>query len=187
MRSLVGSHPLFDAGMEGFIFNTARKEYWRVQRWYEFDDLVSDGYLAFSKCLKAYPQLAVQDPSKDQRKHFQSLVKAAFFNRITDLAKHRMMVDEQAASSLEDEEGNSVFERKLPAEGEMGTLTALIAQLPWELKELCGKLLNGADDFERKKLTRRSIRETTNEFYCRLLGVSPEERDLVGELRSYFE
>jgi hypothetical protein len=195
--------PYYDEGMEKFILATARRELWKVPRSYDVEDLVQDGKMCYAKCYNAYVGkegrfnrnglgkectfLPVQNPDKFAKRSFQSLVKSAFINHITDLAKRRMAVDEHAVSSLEgDDDDGNIFDRKLPAQSELGTLASLLTQAPWELKQLVSVLLSGSGVFERHQVGRRKLRETTNEYYCRLLGVSPKERDLVEELKEYF-
>ena len=50
----VSEDPFFDAGVRGWIVKTAYKHYWRVSSYYEFDDLVQDGYLCYAKCLRTF-------------------------------------------------------------------------------------------------------------------------------------
>lgn len=179
-----------DAGMRGFIINTARKEFWRVASWYEFDDLVQDGYLCFAKCYSRYvrtqPHLT---GTPDERRWFQALVRTTFYNHITDLAKDRMRLHEEAASHFLSQPGETpedILEKNLPAQQELGSLSVLLAQAPWELLELIRLLAKDAGGFQWQKVGRRSLRETTNEHYCRLLQIDPQERDIVGELKEHF-
>ena len=44
---------------------------------------------------------------------------------------------------------------------------------------------DGDVKFRRARLRRRSTRETTNEFYCRLLGLDPREHDVRKLVRDY--
>lgn len=173
-----------DAGMRGFIVNTARQNFWRVASWYEFDDLVQDGYLCYYKCRRRYTEVT-------DRPHFMSLVKTAFTNHIMTLGTKHNAISEQAISQMgsEDAEGD-LLERLGPATPESTSLLVLLANAPAELQQLITALVGeGAEKlgFQRKKEFRRHIRETTNEYYCRLLGKDPETADLVGELRAYFD
>lgn len=44
---------------------------------------------------------------------------------------------------------------------------------------------DGRTKFRRSRLRRRSVRETTNELYCRLLGLDPREHDVRRMVRDY--
>ena len=90
-----------DAGMKGWIVNTAKKEFWKVAEWYEFQDLVQDGYLCYYKCRKRlHGRLLVKTPTKDQRREVQAYVKTAFLNHISTLATKRMQLHDRAISLL---------------------------------------------------------------------------------------
>lgn len=185
--------PYLDKGMKGFIVNVARKEFWKVASYYEFQDLVQDGYLCYSKCKqRLHARLQVENPTKEQRREVQAFVARAFFNHISTLASKRMGVHEQPVSSLLSEEANSeteLWDKLLPSTPEEGTLRTLLASAPAEIKQLAMLLASDGLSllgFERKRKGRRLLRETTNEYYCRLVGRNPETDDLVGRVRAYF-
>jgi hypothetical protein len=72
-----------DAGLKGWIVNTAKRNYWRVASYYELDDLISDGYLAYAVCKARYSK-KVQNKA-----HFMALFKRVYWSRIVDLASDR--------------------------------------------------------------------------------------------------
>lgn len=187
MKSL--SDVYLDQGMRGYIHSTAWREFWRVANWYEVDDLIQDGYLCYYKCVKAYPGLMVEAPTQDQRRHFMALVRTTFVNHITDLANKRTRVPEQALSRYSAEDEGPAWDEVLPSQAEEGSAMALLASAPAEIKQLV-KLLAGDGAallaFKRNKKGRKAFRETTNEFYCRLLGFDPKYEDVVGRVRAYF-
>lgn len=194
--------PYLDAGMRGWIMTEARRNHWRLAEWYSVEDLIQDGYLCYAKCVVAYPNLSSRaNPSPDDRRMFMALVIAAYRNYITDLTSHRM--HERAVSQLagENEDDNAVWERLLPPSMECGTFAVLLAQAPAELKSLfrllmddtCAgveylktrartKMVNGR---QRRVLGKVSKYETTNEHYCRLLGLDPSV-DLFAMAREHF-
>lgn len=184
-------NPYIDAGLRGFILNTARREYWRVCELCDLSDLVQDGVMLAWKCYQRYvlPRTDLTG-SKGDRRWFQALVKTSFMNHISSLAaKHKGVSVRPAAdfaALAEDGDAYDVLEQNAPPAPELGTLAALLAQAPRELLELV-RLLAGdgkeALSFLRKG---RAGRETTNEYYCRLLNVNPRERDLLKELREHF-
>lgn len=180
-----------DAGMQGFIASTAKREYWRVAGVLDLEDLIQEGYLCYYKCYRRYSDPNNRNYPKDEltASWMQAIVGRAFMNRIYDLASKKRYGFAVPASEIAaaEEAPEALLDRALPPVAETSTLRAALAQAPWELLELLRILANDgktALGFKRKSA---GGRETTNEYYCRLLGVSPKERNLVAELREYFE
>ena len=155
MKRFIRPHRL-DAGMHRWIRNTATKNLWRMPPYYDVDDLIQEGYLAYAKCALKYPHV------KEVR-HFMALVKVSFVNQIHSLANRhtkRLAVnicDELLADTA-----------SIP---EHVTFHVLVKQLPNELQELITILLNDARPMLRFT---DGTRETTNEYFCRLIGIPPE-------------
>src|SRR6185312_11865843 len=127
-----------DAGMRGWIVRTAKREYWRVAQLCDFPDLVQDGYLCYAKCRRAYldprPDLT---GTRDEKRWFQSLVKTTYTNHIHTLAAKHKGVSELPASQLAaDDSGEDAVWARLPSQPELGTLQALVASAPAEIKQL---------------------------------------------------
>lgn len=185
--------PYFDVGMSGFIVNTARREHWRVARQCDFEDLVLDGVCCFVKCRRRYvdprPELT---PTKDVRRWLQALVKTTFYNHVASLAAKHKGVSETTVTDVS-RDGDTLWgvcDRYLPSQPPLGEFYASLAKAPEELLELMRLLaVDGATalGFVRRVVGGRgSVRETTNEYYCRLLGVDPAKRDIIRELREVF-
>ncbi len=202
--------PYLDAGMKGFIVNTAKKEFWKVASYYEFADLVQDGYLCYYRCRAAYIGkqkfdcfgkpcrfLPKTNPDRIAQRHFMALVGRAFYNHISTLATKRMRVHEQPLAHLDfkshgewtSDDHAQTWDKLLPPQLEEASIYTLLVNAPAEIKQLAQLLVRDGLDllkFERKRVHRRLLRETTNEFYCRLLGVDATKRNLVEELKAYF-
>lgn len=187
--------PLLDAGIRGFIFSTARKELWRVGDWYTLDDLISDGLMCFYKCRRRYAVNrygSMEDhTTHEQQKWLMALVKTTFYRHIAGLAEKQMMVKETPASQLRREEQTEeqYLDGVAPSQGELGSMATLIASAPQEIKTLVLALANDGAEFlgyKREKKHRRALRETNNEYFCRLVGLDPKEYDFVGQVESYF-
>lgn len=193
MSSHQDKDPYLDAGMKGWIVNTAKREYWRVTELCDLQDLVQDGYLCYAKCRCAYPKLSgVKNPTKDHRRQFQALVSMAFANHISSLAVKHKGVSVQAVSQLmragEIDDG-TLLEQLMPSQPEQATFLALLASAPAEIKQLIELLISDGLDllkFERKRTHRRLLRETTNEFYCRILHLDPITHNIAEQIRTYF-
>lgn len=174
-----------DAGVKGWIFNTARDNYWRVPSWYEFDDLVMDGYLCYAKCVKAYEHTPVDYGTKAEQ--LMAATRVAFMNHIFTLArKHSLKEIPASALIREGEPDVDVLEQIAPPEEESATILTVLANAPAELKELIQLLLNDATGFARKQVSRRKLRETTNEYWCRLMGLDPATNDLRAKVEEHF-
>lgn len=186
------SDPYLDPATRGWIVNMARANFWRVASWYDLEDLVQDGYLCYYKCWNRYTFLTCKNhPLPDDKKRFMALVKAAFTNHITNLANRRTAGPEIALSQVTDEEMNQdALSAMLPAEPEGQSLRCLLNNAPQELISLVELLsAEGRDTVqylrtrlrrqavggaERVRRGRRRLRETTNEHYCRRLGLDPQ-------------
>ena len=179
--------PFLDTGMRGFIFNTARKHYWRVASWYEFDDLVQDGYLCYAKCKAKYSETVTE------KRHFMSLVQVSFLNHISTLASKRTATEEVAVSHLAAREGEdgADLEKLGGSTPESASFLSLVSGAPEEFKQLILLLADDVSEvtgFKRKSKVkhRRRFRESTNEYFCRLLGKDPQDENVVEQLRAYF-
>lgn len=171
--------------------------------WYELRDLIQDGYVCYLKCRNAYtltpPKPGTQPlntttPNKEQRRHFMSLVQTAYRNHIMTLASKFAGGSEEPTpnTSEGDERGNSLEELLPPQQEEASVLLAL-ATAPVEFKDAIERLIqDGFDgtnyarthlykDGNRVRRSRRSLRETTAEYWARVLG----EPDLPQRLGAY--
>lgn len=186
--------PYLDDGMRGWIVTTAKKNYWRVASYYELDDLIQDGYLCYSKCYSRYRHLTIKrHPLKEDRRRFMALVQVAFVNHITTLAWKRTRLDATPLSAItQAETGQAVsLEALLPEAPEEASVAALLASAPVEIKRLFQVLVDDAlsfsDMLRRKGTGRRRIgRETSNEYFCRLIGLDPQQIDIVAAVNRHF-
>lgn len=193
MTPIVTELPWLDAAMSKWIHKTARANFWRVAQLCDLEELVQDGYLCYAKCRARYvdPRKDLTG-GKDDIRWFQSLVKTTFERYIHSLAAKHKGINQVAVSQVAanpDTSDELIYDRFLPAQEEEGTLMALIATAPQEVKELM--LLLAADgldliQYQRRRFKRRLLRETTNELYCRLLGRNPAEENLVRKVRAHF-
>lgn len=162
-----------DRGVHGWIINTTRVNFWRVAGWYEFDDLVQDGFMHYQRIIAKYSN--VREP-----KQIMSLFKVCFTNHIHDLAKKRtrdtLEVCEHALG-IALENVDSVMHTSPDT-------SALVAQLPAILRSL---IIAMQTDTRVRRPCRRRVdhRETTNEKLCRIVGADPRSINLLETLRSY--
>lgn len=111
-------HIYLDEGMKRWIYRTARRHYWRVASWYDLDDLIQEGFLAYQKCQVKYARLArKRNPRPEDRRNFMALVMRAFENRIHDLASKRTIQTEDAVSRLQHDSHDFTPEEWLESRG----------------------------------------------------------------------
>lgn len=170
-----------DEGVTGWIYNQAKKHYWRVSSWYDYEDLVQDGILWFFICRDTYPEVA-------NLEHFMALFKRCYSNHITDLAYHRTRLTETPVSTIIDEAHESAFlDGILGKEYPVAELLSQLVHAPREIKQVFELLLTDtglaklAEPYQRVD----GIRETTNERLCRFLGYDPDRIDVLGRVRAY--
>lgn len=160
-----------DQGVKGWIFNTSRKEFWRVASWYEYVDLVQDGAMIYAKIVAKYPDLKTP---KDR----MNIFKRAFTNHIHDLSKKRT---KSVTEILECTLGTQLHE----IEADFFTCpdtSVTLAMLPAKLRETIHQLLTDPYVLDTFRWTGKGW-ETPMEKLARVMGVDPS-RDLLDELRT---
>jgi hypothetical protein len=194
-----------DHGLRGWIINTARKECWRLPRWYEPHDLVQDGFVCYCKCRDKYalkdpepghPPLNTDTPNEVQRRHFMALVKTAFYNHIMTLSSNFAASQEEALPESGPADERATLEKLLPPQPEEASLRVALASAPAELKDVVERLLrDGVEgtayvrsrlyvEGNRVRRGRRALRETTSQFWRRVLGDANLPKEIAAYLQS---
>lgn len=157
--------PYLDTGVRGHIVNVTREHYWKVASWFEFDDLIQEGYLAFAKCRARFvPDWGISDvwgcplspgrlidanqnahvsPTGDDMRRFMAYFQMAFNNRITDLQQHpRSKLKEVVYAALPDTQAESLEKlSEQTAELSDANLATLLANAPAEIAEMLKQIL----------------------------------------------
>lgn len=174
------TYPLPDEGAVRWLHSYARKNFWRVAAYMDYDDLIQDGYYAWVEVCWRYP-LAVANPN---RAHLMSLFKLCFSNKVTDLSRVRTkQVDDARSDIVEIYDGEAVLTF------DPFDLQTLINKAPQVIKDALALF---AKDDTRKEIQKpfakydNGRRETLNDRLCKLLGKDPNTIDVAGQLRSYF-
>lgn len=142
------------------MFNTAKQNYWRVAEWYEFEDLIQDGFMVFHRIVNRYEN--VKTP-----KHIMALFKTSFTNHIHDLAKKRTQQQaEQIESTLATVLADVLTDAFIPPD-----TSVTVASLPPVFRALIKLLESNDPRLHRPYRYRPDHRETANERLCRLLGL----------------
>lgn len=162
-----------DQGVRGWIFNTSKKNFWRVAEYYEFDDLLQDGAMVYARVAKRYPGL--------ETKQLMALFKTAFNNHIHDLSKEKSKI-----AFVREAELPHPLEYLLEGEDPDADpdLVFIIKQLPPAIMRVISRLHSeGRGHPFRLRLDHS--RETSNERACRLAGLDPNIRNVREALRAY--
>ena len=181
IRERLNFEPEFNGRIAGWTTNYIHKNFWKFCSDYEFEDLVQEAYIKFLQCRDRYVSVR-------ESKHFMSLYQTSVKNHFSDLAK-KIRTGRQCVV-FESEIGDEYLVALSTLAGHLdndGPRNILIRQAPEEVRRLISSMLDGgAEAFRRHKTLRRakdgeltkrkfSVRETTNEFLCRLLRCDPTE------------
>lgn len=185
MKSNEQVDPYLDEGIRGWIINECRKQFWKVASWYEFEDLVQDAYLVYTKCLRRF-RTKTDDrelPLEELRAVMMGYFQRAFFNHMTDLQQHpRSRCKEVAFGDFTQEQENELTS-SLESDFDLSDadMVSLLARAPAEIVDMLKKLLvDGVADLIRPATIRLPlapgrrktwvVRETTSEHIDRCLG-----------------
>lgn len=178
-----------DDGLNVWMINYAKLNYWRVASWYELSDLIMDGYFILAKCEEKYPEVSQRD--------FMNLFKRAYFNHITDLANARTKSPNEVPFSdlgvrwTEDgEEASDEYMLQHIMGGEeddTAEIVDLIRRAPWEVQQLLKLFFTeeGQKKIQGAMHDFGGLRGDHNTRLCRIAGLDPNEVNLVEEVRAY--
>lgn len=164
-----------------WLLRTVAKNYWRVCTYYEFEDLVQDGYMVFLLVKQKYEGRGFTDS------HISNLFKRSFINHIHDLSNKRTRQAFEVPEIVTNEDDDEVT-RTVPGDPELQTIGLMIAKAPREIRAVLDILVSDAGRKRLRAPFRHSptgSRETMNDRLCRLAGVDPST-NLVDQFTSYF-
>jgi DNA-directed RNA polymerase specialized sigma subunit, sigma24 homolog len=177
MKARINTPELNDS-IIGWIYNEAYRNLWRVNKWYDFEDLVQDGLIIALKCRTRYGDI---DPA-----NFTAMVKTSFKNHIIGLQRHKSYVMETSIAELaelkhvsEEKALDSISEPVLPDQ----EIACVLSELPEPVKAVL-RLFLSSDNLRKLRLPLRVTlngRETTAKRLNRLAGW-PEKKDFASEL-----
>jgi len=171
-----------------WMMTHARKNYWRVAAWLSLDDLIQDGFFVWYRLVSGQKKDGPRKKGEPvgsvfayqwitSRPHMMSLFKRAYENHITNLANGRT--------------NKASFEYTLedymdaPTD-EIATAYSMAVHAPKEVQavlELLGTEEGRAKMRLPEPVRRDETRETTNEKFSRLTGISG---NVASKVRSYF-
>lgn len=170
--------PMPDKGAVRWLHSYSRRHYWRVAAWMDYDDLIQDGYYAWCEVCWRYPN-AVNNPA-----HIMSLFKLCFADKITDLSRGKTKQQDDARSDIVD-----IFDGDAVQSPDPSNFNLLVAKAPKLVRDTIALLTSETHRDELAKPYAKQAngrRETLNQRICSLMGLDPEQIDVVRETRTYF-
>lgn len=173
-----------DRGARAWLVTVAADHYWRVAAWYEFDDLIQDGYMCWYRVVAKYESAPDRVRSLP---HLMRLFKITFLNHIHTLSKNKTVASiEVKADDVVREPTWDVWSKIAPPRN-IDDLALLIADAPAILQPVLAMLYCGIIPSVLRATCRvrdDGSRQTLNDKLCRAIGADPDT-DLVTELRSF--
>lgn len=166
-----------DNGALAWLHKYARRNYWRVAAWMDYDDLIQDGY-------REYYEVRFRYPNATQPAHIMSLFKLTMCSKLEDLVRQNTKQIDDARSDIVE-----VFDGDAVALPDPSTFNLLLIKAPKLVRDTIMLLAN---DKQREVLNKpydkqaNGRRETFNERICSLLGLDANKNDVVKEVRQYF-
>lgn len=183
--------PEWKGPIEGFVVNTIKRNFWRLKKSYQFEDLFQEAYLLFLELEKRY------SGKVDNPRWFMSLYSRSLINRITDFANETTKLQAETALSeavpktngkekIAKEDARDMIPGELRNEGE---LISLLDSAPGEIASVLNVLLGAPTEF-LELLTaswrvQRRKNECGNKFLCALVGYNPKHIDIESQIKEY--
>lgn len=178
-----------DDGARGWLVKTATSNYWRVNKWYELDDLIQDGYVCYYKAIQKYPS-ATDVP------HRMALFKVIYINFIHDLATKRTksiseILDTDMQGAAEDPDRSFLSTLVECPQSGLVEVGALLASAPERVRAALELFTTESGKAAMRSVYRRQrggkhlVRETMNQRLCRMLGCDPAQVNIPQEIREY--
>lgn len=172
-----------DRSAAAWLITVSADHFWRVERWYDFEDLLHDGVMVWYRVVEKYE---TETGRVRSRPHIMRLFKVAFLNHLHTLSKERTIanVELKAADQTTADDPWAI----IAAPEDLSAYDRMIVEAPLVLQPLLTTLLYGPPSRMMQseyRVNADGTRPTTNSRLCKLVGVDPDQFDLATELRSY--
>lgn len=176
----------WEGAVEGYVVNTMKTQYFRVQRTLTRDEYVNEAFIVFSRVQTKYKKTV------DEDKHLMALFKTAWSRRLNDLSTEdthqRMFVQAPITRSSEGEDIEG-FDPVGDLDND-GMLAIVIREAPQEIKQVLNLFLAAPQEILDVALAGwsgqdRRCKAGGSARICKLLGL-PEDRDIMQEVEAYF-
>lgn len=155
-----------DAGAKAWLLRTVRKEYWRVCKLCDLEDLIQDGFMLWALVIQRYP-------TATRVRHRMALFMRIFYNHIHQMSKHQSRQPDLTLACEMSTPDGELMELEVLDE-ETATLAAKLATAPVPVQKVMQ--LYSTEAGRRKlrapyRIYGDGTRETFNERLCRLVGM----------------
>lgn len=186
-RLAVKFSPEWKGPIEGYVVNSMRQHYFRVEATMERDDYVQEAYLVFLRVKRTYAG-KVTEPQ-----HFMALFKRAWSNKLNDLSNSDTRHRETFVSDHAERDGGNDRDFSQEHAGETdneGTLAILIRQAPRDVSMVLNLFLSAPQEILEVALESWRGRDKRckaggSERICKLLGLDPSN-DVMQRVEDYF-
>ncbi len=176
--------PEFKGPIEGYVVNFMNKNYFKVARTLEREDVMQEAYVVFMRVVMTYPDI-------EAPQHFMALFKTSWYNHFTNLANtdtaSRVMVQPVGYAT---DEGNELVTDHMGELDNDGYLSVLVSQAPSEVTQVLNLFLNAPQELLDLALGAwkgrdQRCRTGGSKRICALLGIKPD-RDVLKTVEDYF-
>ena len=181
--------PEFTGNIEGYTKNYINRNLWKVDKLYDFDDVMQEAREQFIRTVKRME--ANGDEIKNE-KHLMSLYKTSFSRHFITLCNRstKFSVEKSMCTFLTGDDEDFDLECLFGEEQDVGYLACLLEQAPKEVKSVLNLMFNApAEILELAcKAWNSSNRKSAGEgnvFLCSMLGYDPNKINLVEKVKEY--
>jgi hypothetical protein len=168
MRARVVWSPQWRGPIEGYAVRFLKKNQWRFDPLFEFEDLLNDAYLIFAKIAERYPRVV-------EPRHFMSLFKTALANDMWDKTKaHSRRAN--ATVNVSSEQFQQLAE-SIATAGNSAYLSALLAEAPEEVWFALSTLTS------RDTIEPKGADVVLNSALSRAYGLKRVKFDFIGSIK----
>lgn len=179
--------PPFKGPIEGYVVNHVKRNFWRVEKNMEYEDVMQDANVIYLKLALKYHDI-------DTPQHFMALFKTSWNNHFTDLsnaetASRAVMYENQLYTSDNEEEVSDAMNQITGDLNNNGFINTMIRQAPEEVRQVVALFANApAEILELASNAWREKRKNSdygNAMLCELLGIKPGT-NVINAVESYF-
>lgn len=170
-----------DKGAKGWLVRYALANHWRVEEFYDVEDLIQDGWLCYLRVQQKYA--GIREP-----KHIMALFKTTYINHLHDLSNKQRKLLALINSQADYDIAVETFEMRAP---DLGSAYFVPEKAPWYVHAFL-RLLCSSDGpaklRSRYRIRLSGIRELTHDRLCRLIGANPDSTPTLPDaIESYFQ
>lgn len=179
--------PQWEGAIAGYAHNYCARNYWRVASFMDYEDMIQESYIKYLQCVRKYPRVV-------EPQHFMRLFQVALMNHFNTLSNKASEAGDRVDSVQYDpDEGEerSIFDNMVGDVKHNGDLAVAYSQMPQEARQCLLLMLDDDEGVFRQRRKKRELRrglwkrETTNQFWCRIIGADPNKVDLPNVFRKY--